>query len=193
MPHRKTWMKQWVKHLLISETKFVGVVNTLEVLIEYIRNYPCLLHLEDKLRLLQYQKNIEKGMYCLCKEDEMSYFMTYVNQTIPQHEDCSNIEQYPDDFSKLMHLVDLVLHIPMYYSAFKRYCNDRPALHKYIGEDVSFTDEMIGYVRIFVITFIVQSVLSSLASLTFGLFPSKSKHFFCLHTYQCWAEASALV
>ena len=98
---------------------------------------------------------LERQMYSLCKEIEMSDFITYVQQMIPQHEDCCNIEQYPDDFSKLMHLMDLVMHKPVYHSAFKKYCENKPALHKYIREDVSCADEMMGYVSIFVITFIV--------------------------------------
>ena len=133
------------------------VVNILETLTAHIRKFPYFLGLEDKLRWLKCQKTIRRQMYSICKEKEMSDFIPCVQLMIPEHNYC-NIQQYPDDFSKLMLLMDLVLCSPKHYSAFKTYCANKPALQKYITEDVFFTDEMIGYVSIFVITFIVQSV-----------------------------------
>ena len=125
------------------------VVHLLEFLILHIRQYPSLQDVQPKLEWLKRKKNLEKKFFALCEDREMSAFLTYVKNEIPQHEDCSHIDQHPDDFHKLVHLMNLVLKIPKYYSAFKTYCESKPELHKYITEDVSFTNEMIGYVSTF--------------------------------------------
>ena len=84
-------------------------------------------------------------------------FPQHICDAIPQNKNCSHTEQYPDNFSKLMHLMNLSLQMPLYYNAFKSYCEGRPALRKYITQDVSFTNEMMAYVSVFIINLFVQA------------------------------------
>ena len=121
-------------------------ITILQSLMAYTRQHPCLDDVLPKLKWLKYKKNLEKNLYSLCKEEEMSGFSDYVHETTPQVEPYPKTEQYPDNFSKLMYLMDLVLCLPTYFSIFKTYCADKPKLQKYITEDLSLTNEMLGYV-----------------------------------------------
>ena len=123
-------------------------VAILQSLIAYTRPYPCLDDVLQKLKWLKYKKNLGKNLYSLCKEEEMSGFSDYVHETTPQVEPYPKTELYPDNLSKLMYLMDLVLHLPTYFNAFKTYCKDKPELHKYIEDDLSLTDDIVGYVSI---------------------------------------------
>ena len=121
-------------------------MDVLQRLIIHTKQYPSLEGVQSKLECLKRIKTFEKELFALCKEDDMAGFPKYISETIPQDENCSNMQKYPDDFAKNMHLMDLVLHKPIFYSAFKTYCKNRPTLQPYISEDISITDEMIGYV-----------------------------------------------
>ena len=148
-------LREQVEHFLDTFIKgYHGssdVVLILKSLITYTRHKPGFEDVTSKLEWLKCKKNLETKMYALCKEDEMLGFPQYICDTIPPTENCSHTEQYPENFSKLMHLMDLSLQISLYYNAFKSYCEGRPALKKYITEDVSFTNEMMGYVSICII------------------------------------------
>ena len=122
------------------------ILYILQSLITYTRQNPSFEGALLNLKWLKCKKNLERKLYALCNEKEMLNFPQHIRDTIPANENCSNMEQYPDNFSKLMHLMILSLQMPLYYNAFKTYCISKPALRKYITEDAYFTDEMIGYV-----------------------------------------------
>ena len=143
-------------------------VDILQSLIAHTRQYPCLDDVLQKLKWVKCKKNIQQNLYFICKEEEMSGFCEYVHETTPQVEPYPKTELYPDNFSKLMHLMDLVLDFPQYFNVFKAYCKDKPKLHKYIADDLSLTDDTVGYV----------SILCNI-SFTFSLF-LQCLYFFCI-------------
>ena len=128
-------------------------VDVLSSLIIHTKQFASLDVAQSKLQWLKWQKNLKRKLYDLCKEDNMSDFPKHISDTIPQDQNCSNTENCPDDFTKIMHLMDLVLQKHIFYHAFKSYCKKKPALQAYIPEDISISDDMFGYVSMFYVCF----------------------------------------
>ena len=123
-------------------------IDILQYLIMQISNHQCLKDVQRKLERLKYQKKLEKEMYSICNEEEMSGFPKYVHKNVDPDEHHSKVDLCPDTSTKLMYLMKLVLQIPKYYTAFDKFCKNRQALQKYITDGIPLTDEMIGYVSI---------------------------------------------
>ena len=123
---------------------FVGFLKSL---VMYLETYPCLKELAPKLEWLKTKTNLKREALFLFEEDEMNRFPEYLSTELS--EDFSQLAQYPDIKSKLLHLMDLVLHNPKYYQKLRTFCETRPALRKYVLDDVQVMDEEMIYVSIF--------------------------------------------
>ena len=137
-------------------TEYYGSTDTVDVLSSltiHTKQFPSLCGVQLKLEWLKCQKNLKRKLYDLCKEDHMSDFPQHISDTIPEDQNCSNIEKCPDNFTKIMHLMDLVLQKPIFYKAFISYCKKKPALQAYIPEHIAISDDMIGYVSMFYTSF----------------------------------------
>ena len=129
----------------------LDVLHILQSLIMHISKYQGLQDVQTKLEWLKYKSNLEKNMYILCNEEEMSDFPRHVHEKVEADEHFSKVDSCPDRFTKVMYLMKLVLKIPKYYTAFENFCKGRQALQKYITDGIPLTDEMIGYVSIFLL------------------------------------------
>ena len=133
----ETFLDQFIK----GYQGAADVLSVLHSLILHSKPYSCLRDVHLKLKWLKCKNKLQRNMYDLCKEEDMSDFPTDADEKIPVP-----LKHYPDNFSKLMPLMDYVLQNPMYYPVFQKYCEQKPALRKYITQDMTLTNEIIGYV-----------------------------------------------
>ena len=140
-PTFKEQVEVFLDSFIAGYTGPKDVMYIMQSLILHTKQHPSLHDVQINLKWLKVNKMLLRKLYDLCNEKEMSGFLTYSCEEIPVP-----LEQYPDTFSKLMHLTGLCLNNSAYYTTFKSYCEGRPALKKYVIEDISPTSEMIGYV-----------------------------------------------
>ena len=127
------------------------IVGFVKSLITYMGIYPCFKELVPKLEWLKAKINLRRKGLFLCEEDEMNRFPGYISTELSR-QDFSQLNQYPDIKSKLMHLIGLILHNPKYYQILQTYCQNRGALRKYVFDDVHVNAHGMIYVSIFVCT-----------------------------------------
>ena len=123
----------------------LDIVNILESLIVYTRQYPKLDNLTEGLKWLECRKNLERNFYALYNEEAMSGFPSYVRDKMLQDRNLIDSDQIHDALHKL---IDLCLYSRQYYNLFKTYCKERPALHKYVRETTEFPRGVTCYVSI---------------------------------------------
>lgn len=106
--------------------------SVLTSLITYVKQFPSMQSIKHDLQWLKCTEHLKKQLSIISRDENAFQFIEYA----VSHFEGAPIDlgKFPDQRSKMLHLLDLVLHDVEFYMLFHTYCKQH-SLQKYIQDD----------------------------------------------------------